>query len=243
LSKLAGSLIVEVTDNGAGIAPENTGKVFGEFSQFEKNKLQGGGGSGLGLWISRRIMHLHGGSLNFHSEGLGKGCTFYLCLPIYDVQSLDDLRISSKIRKRMTSLSISNLRLFKRIQPSNVSESTQQANEVSINCIYTTTPAADHENPSLSIANFTALESASDKIQPSQPPNSRRLKILIVDDSSVNRKVNIKIVSGEPELAKDPLIIEADDGDVAIDLMDASIAEGRGHHMSLGAFSQFKLKL
>ena len=34
---------MEVTDTGAGIAKENHDKVFGEFSQFNRNKLQGGG--------------------------------------------------------------------------------------------------------------------------------------------------------------------------------------------------------
>jgi len=38
-----GVLRVEVTDNGAGIAPEDQKKVFGEFTQFNKNELQGGG--------------------------------------------------------------------------------------------------------------------------------------------------------------------------------------------------------
>jgi len=75
----AGVLRVEVTDSGAGIDPEDHNKVFGEFSQFNRNELQGGGkdvviclsfcdcaevsftpgGSGLGLWISRRIIHMH----------------------------------------------------------------------------------------------------------------------------------------------------------------------------------------
>ena len=70
---------MEVTDSGAGLSEEEQKAVFGEFTQFNKNKLQGGGdlfnsrscscyichwlvisgGSGLGLWISRRIIHMH----------------------------------------------------------------------------------------------------------------------------------------------------------------------------------------
>ena len=43
----------------------------------------GGGGSGLGLWICQKIANYHHGELTFHSEGLGKGTTFQLKLPVY----------------------------------------------------------------------------------------------------------------------------------------------------------------
>ena len=46
-------LRVEVVDSGAGISKENQQKLFGQYVQFDANKLQKGGGSGLGLWISR----------------------------------------------------------------------------------------------------------------------------------------------------------------------------------------------
>ena len=46
-------LRVEVVDSGAGISKENQQKLFGRYVQFNPNKLQGGGGSGLGLWISK----------------------------------------------------------------------------------------------------------------------------------------------------------------------------------------------
>mmetsp|Transcript_16569 Transcript_16569/g.24082 ORF Transcript_16569/g.24082 Transcript_16569/m.24082 type:complete len:910 (+) Transcript_16569:10-2739(+) len=82
-----GLLRVEVTDTGAGIAPTDQQKVFGEFTQFNRNQLQGGGGSGLGLWISRRIVHLHQGSMGFTSEGRGKGSTFFFEVPLYSATS------------------------------------------------------------------------------------------------------------------------------------------------------------
>ena len=46
-------LRVEVVDSGAGISKENQQKLFGRYVQFNSNKLQAGGGSGLGLWISK----------------------------------------------------------------------------------------------------------------------------------------------------------------------------------------------
>mmetsp|Transcript_9907 Transcript_9907/g.13587 ORF Transcript_9907/g.13587 Transcript_9907/m.13587 type:complete len:940 (-) Transcript_9907:315-3134(-) len=78
-----GVLRIEVKDSGAGIALEDQSKMFGQFSQISRNELQNGGGSGLGLWISRRIVNLHKGRLNFTSEGRGHGCTFFFELPLY----------------------------------------------------------------------------------------------------------------------------------------------------------------
>jgi len=80
---VVGYVRVEVTDTGVGIAAENQGKLFGEFSQFNRNELQGGEGSGLGLWISRRIIDLHQGTMGFLSEGEGCGSTFFFELPLF----------------------------------------------------------------------------------------------------------------------------------------------------------------
>ena len=46
-------LRLEVIDSGAGISKENQKKLFGKYAQFNANALQKGGGSGLGLWISK----------------------------------------------------------------------------------------------------------------------------------------------------------------------------------------------
>lgn len=52
--------------------------------QFDANKLQGGNGSGLGLWVSKGFVHQHkGGSLIAKSEGDGCGCVFILELPVF----------------------------------------------------------------------------------------------------------------------------------------------------------------
>ena len=59
-----------VRDTGIGIAPENLGRIFTEVVQFDPNRNQGGNGSGLGLFISRGIVELHGGRILVHSDGL-----------------------------------------------------------------------------------------------------------------------------------------------------------------------------
>ena len=50
--------------------------------QFHAKAHQGGGGSGLGLWISKKIVDMHGGSIGVRSEGEGRGSTFRFTLPI-----------------------------------------------------------------------------------------------------------------------------------------------------------------
>ena len=58
-------------------------KLFKEIIQFSAKEQQKGGGSGLGLYISKGIMDLHKGRIGVRSEGLGKGSTFYLEFPCY----------------------------------------------------------------------------------------------------------------------------------------------------------------
>ncbi len=68
---------ISVTDQGAGIAPEDQERIF---EKFERLGRSGDGGSGLGLFISRRLARAMGGSLTVTSEA-GQGSTFTLALP------------------------------------------------------------------------------------------------------------------------------------------------------------------
>ena len=73
-----GGVIVEVVDEGEGIAPEDQERIFQEFVQLGKTQLTEG--TGLGLPISRRLAELLRGSLTLDSQ-LGRGSTFRLSLP------------------------------------------------------------------------------------------------------------------------------------------------------------------
>jgi PAS domain S-box-containing protein len=76
-----GGLLVEVVDQGDGIAPEDQEKIFDEFVQLEQpHSTQG---TGLGLPISRRLAELLGGSLTV-SSAPGEGSCFLLSLPQSD---------------------------------------------------------------------------------------------------------------------------------------------------------------
>mmetsp|Transcript_26240 Transcript_26240/g.56272 ORF Transcript_26240/g.56272 Transcript_26240/m.56272 type:complete len:1100 (+) Transcript_26240:50-3349(+) len=78
-----GSVSIEVIDQGVGMTKEQVDTVFEDGTQFDANKLQAGGGSGLGLNIARGIVLEHGGSLTCSSDGIGKGTTFTLSTTLF----------------------------------------------------------------------------------------------------------------------------------------------------------------
>jgi signal transduction histidine kinase/ActR/RegA family two-component response regulator len=73
---------IVVADNGQGIKPEFLPYVFERFRQEDSGANRQHGGLGLGLAIVRHIVELHGGTVRAASEGLGKGATFTVALPI-----------------------------------------------------------------------------------------------------------------------------------------------------------------
>lgn len=80
MRELQDSLVVAVTDNGIGIAPDQIGKLFNKFVQAKTDFVQKGG-TGLGLAITKSIIDSHGGTIGVESVE-GKGTTFYFTLPI-----------------------------------------------------------------------------------------------------------------------------------------------------------------
>lgn len=82
-----GDVLVEVTDTGEGIAPENLSKIFDPF--FTTKGV--GNGTGLGLAVTYGIVQEHGGTIEAVSEN-GNGTTFRIVLPV-----------ASKVRQRAVS--------------------------------------------------------------------------------------------------------------------------------------------
>ena len=73
---------IQVSDSGRGIDSEFLPYVFDYFRQAENSKSRSKGGLGLGLAIVRRLIELHGGEVMATSEGLDRGATFTISLPI-----------------------------------------------------------------------------------------------------------------------------------------------------------------
>ncbi len=68
--------VVSVRDSGLGIPREMLGKVFELFTQVDSTLEKAQGGLGIGLTLVRRLAEMHGGSVEAHSEGTGKGSEF-----------------------------------------------------------------------------------------------------------------------------------------------------------------------
>jgi signal transduction histidine kinase len=64
-----------VTDQGIGIAPEETDKVFEKYYRSKSKEVAARSGHGLGLYLAKRIVELHHGSITVQSD-LGKGTQF-----------------------------------------------------------------------------------------------------------------------------------------------------------------------
>lgn len=74
--------IIELTDTGIGMEKETLQHLFSPFVQANQNLDRSRGGLGLGLALVKELVALHGGTVTADSEGLGKGSTFTVCLPL-----------------------------------------------------------------------------------------------------------------------------------------------------------------
>ncbi len=76
-----GFVVIEVEDEGSGIAKEHIPRLFERFYRIEKSRSRDEGGTGLGLAIVKHIMQVHNGEINVESE-LNKGSVFAVKIPL-----------------------------------------------------------------------------------------------------------------------------------------------------------------
>ncbi len=101
-------LVVSVEDDGVGIRPEMLEQVFETFVQIDPTSDRARGGLGLGLTLVRSLAHLHGGTVDAHSDGPGKGARFTVRLPVV-VQAAEAAAKSVEEKGKMESVARSIL--------------------------------------------------------------------------------------------------------------------------------------
>jgi signal transduction histidine kinase len=75
-------LVLTITDSGVGITPEMLPRVFDLFTQDRAATGRSHSGLGIGLALARRLIEMHGGTIEAHSEGAGHGSAFTITLPV-----------------------------------------------------------------------------------------------------------------------------------------------------------------
>jgi CheY-like chemotaxis protein len=78
---MADSVELSVSDSGQGIDPAFLPFVFDRYRQADGSPTRSQGGLGLGLSLTKYLVELHGGTIEAHSEGTGRGATFIVRLP------------------------------------------------------------------------------------------------------------------------------------------------------------------
>jgi PAS domain S-box-containing protein len=83
-------VLIEVTDNGIGMAPELVSRAFDLFAQAERSSDRSSGGLGLGLALVKSLVDLQHGTAACASAGIGKGSSFTISLPLLRMHAHDD---------------------------------------------------------------------------------------------------------------------------------------------------------
>jgi len=74
--------VVTVADTGTGIPPEQLDRIFDMFTQVDRSLERSQGGLGIGLTLVKRLVEMHGGSVEARSAGIGRGSEFVVRLPV-----------------------------------------------------------------------------------------------------------------------------------------------------------------
>lgn len=77
-----GQAEVVIEDNGEGIPPDQLDKIFELFTQVDRTLERAQGGLGIGLMLVKRLVEMHGGTVQARSAGHGRGSAFTVRLPL-----------------------------------------------------------------------------------------------------------------------------------------------------------------
>jgi len=202
------TILIDITDTGAGVPEHVRNQIFDEFYQFDPDKLQGGGGSGLGLWISKEIIRQHHGSLTVGPgiNNIGTTFTIRLSATTMDPPPPAELdRALALTRSKKISLGSRN--------EDNYSSIVEEKSKSDSSC-------RNRHRHSLTFRCSTF----------NLNQNIVKLRIMIVDDSDLNRRMMRRCVQRVLlDIERDGFEVdfeEADDGEWAIELVYKSMDFG-----------------
>jgi CheY-like chemotaxis protein len=89
VKRLVGSVVISVKDTGIGIAPEMQERVFDMFTQINSVD-KATSGLGIGLTLVKSLVHMHGGSIEVHSNSVHRGSEFLVRLPTLGKAPIED---------------------------------------------------------------------------------------------------------------------------------------------------------
>jgi len=202
-----GNVLVTIKDNGAGMTAERVQNLFSEGVQFKP--LESGG---LGLFIAKGVLERHEGSLTVSSEGVDKGTTVTLLIPLYRVPDME-LPTSAKIGSERRAPA-AHLVLSPREEEGEKQQQQQQH-------------ATLGDIRSIEESGVSHPRTAGPRAQQLLRVKRRReiempsFRILVVDDVLSNRKMLIRLLT-----SKKHDCVEAKDGQEAIDKYSASLHSG-----------------
>ena len=87
-------VLVSVRDDGAGIPPDKIDSIFDMFMQVDRSSDRSQSGLGIGLTLVKRLVEMHGGSIEARSAGEGQGSEFVVQLPMIDKPAVVSSRVS-----------------------------------------------------------------------------------------------------------------------------------------------------
>jgi CheY-like chemotaxis protein/two-component sensor histidine kinase len=96
--------VIRVRDNGIGIQFEMLPEIFDMFAQTVIGEKRGQGGLGIGLSLVKKLVEMHGGRAEAHSEGEGKGSEFIVRLPLAAEQKPEEKQENHEIEKPRISI-------------------------------------------------------------------------------------------------------------------------------------------
>jgi signal transduction histidine kinase/AmiR/NasT family two-component response regulator len=99
VESVAEGCVVRVRDNGLGIPASMIGNVFEMFAQVHSHRRHARGGLGIGLALVKRLVEMHGGTIEAHSAGEGKGAEFVVQLPTVETSQPVKTRYALKDRR------------------------------------------------------------------------------------------------------------------------------------------------